>query len=72
MVNEPDSSLAINELLHQYGKYIVGRMGIPRVSQRLCVISVVMEAPADIINTLTGKIGMLTGVSCKTIFAKEG
>ena len=60
----------INDLLHDYGSYIIGRMGIPYRERDLHVISVVLDAPNDIINTLAGKIGRVDGVSAKTIYSK--
>lgn len=63
-------SAEINSLLSEYGEYIVGRMGIPYREKAVSVLSVVIDAPAEIINTLTGKIGMLEGVSAKTLMSK--
>ena len=60
----------INALLSVYGEYIIGRMGIPYREKNVSVLSVVVDAPAEIINTLTGKIGMLDGVTAKTLMAK--
>ena len=53
-----------------YGDYIIGRMGIPYREKGVSVLSVVIDAPAEIINTLTGKIGMLEGVTAKTLMSK--
>lgn len=60
----------INALLSNYGEYAVGRMGIPYREKGVYVISVVIDAPAEIINTLTGKLGMLEGVNAKTLMSK--
>mgnify|MGYP000946992138 FL=1 len=60
----------INNLLSACGQYIVGRMGIPYHSKNVSVMSVVLDAPTEIINSLTGKLGMLQGVSAKTLFSK--
>ncbi len=60
----------INSLLSVYGEYIVGRMGIPYRERGVSVLSVVIDAPAEIINTLTGKLGMLDGVYAKTLMSK--
>lgn len=65
-----ERSPEINSLLSEYGEYIVGRMGIPYREKRVSVLSVVIDAPAEIINTLTGKLGMLKGVSAKTLMSK--
>lgn len=71
MVEDNESARQINEILHNYNEYIVGRMGIPRAKENLSVISVVMDAPQDIISTVSGKLGRLTGVNVKTIYSKS-
>lgn len=70
MVSNFDSADALNHLLSEYGKYIVGRMGIPYREKGVSIISVAMDAPNDVISALSGKIGMLPGISTKTIYAK--
>ena len=60
----------LNELLHEYGQYIIGRMGLPYKQKGINIISIVLDAPADVISTLSGKIGMLKGVSVKALYAK--
>lgn len=60
----------LNSLLSGYSSYIVGRMGIPYREKSISIISVAMDAPSDIISALSGKIGMLPGISTKTIYAK--
>ncbi|MCI8593842.1 MAG: iron-only hydrogenase system regulator [Oscillospiraceae bacterium] len=71
IVKEQDSVAALNELLHQYGGYIIGRMGVPYRQRGVNVISVAMDAPADVISALSGKIGRLRGVTAKTVYAPE-
>lgn len=61
----------LNALLHEYGKYIIGRMGLPYREKNISIISVVIDAEADIISTLAGKLGMIKGVSVKTIYSKK-
>ena len=56
----------INNLLHDYGTYIVGRMGVPYRQRGVSVISVILDAPNDVISALTGKLG---GVSAKALYA---
>lgn len=70
IVSEPESVERLNAILHEYGQYIIGRMGIPHRERSLSVISVAMDAPQQIIAALSGKLGMLPGVSTKTIYAK--
>lgn len=70
ILNSTDSVDELNHLLSQYAQYIVGRMGIPYREKNISIISIAMDAPNDIISALTGKLGMLPGVSSKTIYAK--
>ncbi len=65
-----DSTEKINAILHEYGDYIVGRMGIPYKEKKVSVMSVVLDAPLSIINSITGKLGMLDGVVAKSLFSK--
>lgn len=60
----------INQLLHEYGEYIIGRMGIPYKTKKLNVISIVIDADNNIISSLSGKLGMLEGISVKTVYSK--
>ena len=71
IVRENASVSALNELLHQYGSYMVGRMGVPYRSRGVYIISVAMDAPADVISALSGKIGKLPGITAKTVYAPE-
>ena len=59
----------LNEILGEYGEYITGRMGIPHNKGDISLISVGIEASQDVINTLSGKIGQLQGVTSKVIYA---
>ena len=72
IVEDLSGSERINELLHEYRQYIVGRMGIPYRQQELAIISVVLDAPADVISTLSGRIGQLPKVSVKAVYTKTG
>ncbi len=71
IVNEHSSVTALNELLHQYGEYIIGRMGVPYRKRGVNIISVALDAPSDIISALSGKLGRLDGVTAKTVYAPE-
>ena len=66
-----DSVEKLNHLLSQYSYYIIGRMGVPYREKNISIISVALDAPNDIISSLSGKIGMLPGVSSKTIYTKS-
>lgn len=70
VVNTNTSVDELNHLLSEYSSYIIGRMGIPHREKNISVISVAMDAPNDIISALSGKLGMLPGISTKTIYAK--
>lgn len=74
IVENEESVNKLNALLHDYGKYIVGRMGIPYREKGINIISIVIDAPQDVISALSGKIGALEGVSAKTAYsaAKKG
>ena len=69
IVREGASVTPLNELLHQYGGYIIGRMGIPYHARSLSVICVAMDAPQDEISAMSGKIGRLPGVNAKTAYS---
>ncbi|BCJ96850.1 CopG family transcriptional regulator [Anaerocolumna cellulosilytica] len=62
----------INQILHEYGEYIVGRMGIPYKQKGVNIISIVMDADNNTISSLSGKLGMLEGISVKTVYSKSG
>ena len=70
IVENADSVEKMNELLHGYGKYIIGRMGIPYRVKQLNIICVAMDAPQDIISAVSGKLGKLEGVSVKAAYSK--
>lgn len=70
IVNDIDVVSKINEILHTFGEYIIGRMGIPYREKNLNVISVVMDATQEVINSLSGKLGMIKGVSSKVLTTK--
>lgn len=70
VVENTDSVEKINSVLHEYGEYIVGRMGIPYHKRHISVISIVMDAPGDVISALSGKLGMIPHVNIKTVYSK--
>ena len=70
IIENPDSVQAMNELLHQYSSYIIGRMGIPYRAKGINIISVAVDAPQDQISALSGKIGRLEGVTSKAAYSK--
>lgn len=70
VVEDTGASERINNVLHDFSKYIIGRMGIPYPKRGIALISVAIDAPSDVISSLSGKLGMIRGVSSKTIFSK--
>lgn len=70
IVEEKSSVEKLNAILHEYGEYIVGRMGIPYSKRNVSVISVVVDAESDVISALSGKLGMIPNVSTKTVYSK--
>ena len=71
IVESNEHTDALNSLLHEYGQYIVGRMGIPYRERGIHVISVAIDAPQDAINALTGKIGKLEGITAKAAYSNR-
>ena len=69
VVEEDESAEALNEILHEYREYIIGRMGIPYRQKGLNIISIAVDAPQDVISALSGKVGRLPGVSSKTAYS---
>lgn len=72
IVENMGSTERLNQLLHEHRAYIIGRMGIPYREKNVNVISVAVDAPADIINALSGKIGRLDGITAKTVYSNVG
>ena len=72
VVEDPGSVEPLNEILHTYRSYIIGRMGIPYRQKRISIISIAVDAPQDVISALSGRVGKLPGVSSKTAYAAHG
>ena len=70
IVSDKSAVERINDLLHTFGDYIIGRLGIPYKEKGVNVISIVMDAPQEVINSLSGKLGMINGVSSKVLTTK--
>ena len=71
IVENYDSVEKLNALLHDYADFIVGRMGIPYRTRHVNIISVAMDAPQDVISAMTGKIGMLEGISARAAYSSK-
>ena len=69
IVEKPEATAALNDVLHQYGQYVIGRMGIPYRHRGISIISVAVEAPQDVISALSGKLGRMDGVSAKAAYS---
>jgi len=69
IVENIDSAEPLNAILHEYGRYVIGRMGIPYRSRSISILSVAVDAPQDVISTLSGKIGQLAGVTAKAAYS---
>ena len=70
IVEQADSVEALNRILHEYGAYIIGRMGLPYQKRGISIISIAVDAPQDIISALSGKLGRLPGVSSTALYSK--
>ncbi len=71
IVEDMEAAERINTLLHEYSQYVIGRMGLPYREKNISIISVVVNAEADVISTLAGKLGMIKGVNVKTVYSKK-
>ena len=71
IIEDTDGISKVNDILHDYSDFIIGRMGIPYRKENINIISVVLNAPSDKINSLTGKLGMLEGISAKALYANK-
>lgn len=72
IVENADAAERINAVLHEYGEYIIGRMGLPYRERKISIISIAMDAPQNVISAVAGKIGTLEGVSVKTAYSSVG
>ena len=71
IVEQESSAAALNALLHEYGGYIIGRMGVPYREKGVNIISVALDAPGNVISALSGKLGRLDGITAKTVYAPD-
>lgn len=69
IVENKESVEQLNAILHEYGEVIIGRMGIPYKERGISIVSIAVDAPQDTISALSGKIGKLQGISCKTAYS---
>ncbi len=71
IVEKAESTEKLNNILHEFADTIIARLGVPHRERNICIISIVVDAPQDVISTLSGKLGRLDGVSVKTMYTKE-
>ncbi len=69
IVEKKEATERLNAILHDYGEYIIGRMGVPYRPKNVNIISIAIDAPEDVINALSGKIGKLDGVTSKIAYS---
>ena len=69
LIKDINASAKINEILHEYAEFVIGRMGLPYHKKKINIISVALDAPQDKISAISGKIGSLKGVSTKTTYS---
>ena len=70
IIEGKDAVAEVNTILHSYGEFIVGRMGLPYRERKINIINIVLDAPVDKINSLAGLLGRIDGVSAKTVLSK--
>ena len=70
IVEDKEQTAQLNDMIHEYSEYVVGRMGIPYREKGISIISLVMDAPQNVIRTLSGRIGRLRGVTSRATYAK--
>ncbi|MGN0635430.1 MAG: TM1266 family iron-only hydrogenase system putative regulator [Acutalibacteraceae bacterium] len=70
IVEQKESVAQLNAILHECGRYIIGRMGLPYEKKNISIISIAVDAPTDVINAISGRIGKLSGISVKTALSK--
>ena len=70
IVEQLGASAEVNQILHEYSSYIIGRMGLPYKEKNVSIISVVVDAENNVISSLSGKLGMVKGISVKTMYSK--
>ena len=70
IVEKTENIAAVNDILHKYCDYVIGRMGIPYKKKNINIISIAIDAPQDIINTMTGLLGKIDGITAKAAYSK--
>ena len=71
VVEDNRNAEALNHILHEYADVVIGRMGLPYREKEISLISVAVDAPMNVISAMSGKIGMLKGITAKTVYQPE-
>lgn len=72
VIEDREKSEELNHILHDYSQYIIGRMGLPYEKKKISLMSVIVDAPQDVISTISGKIGNISGITAKAVYSKVG
>lgn len=70
IIEDKEYAAKVNDILHEYSKHIIGRMGLPYEKKHVNIISIVIDAPMDTISALSGKLGRLEGVTSKALYSR--
>lgn len=70
IIEDKEYAANVNDILHEYSKHIIGRMGLPYEKKHVNIISIVIDAPMDTISALSGKLGRLEGVTSKALYSR--
>ena len=71
IIENKESVDKLNSLLHEFGEYIIGRMGLPYRERNISIVSLAIDASQDVISTMTGRIGNIDGISVKTAYSNK-
>jgi putative iron-only hydrogenase system regulator len=71
IIEEFDKATFVNDILHEFGNLIVGRIGVPYKDRGIFVISIIVDGTMDEISAMTGKIGKISGVNVKSAITKK-
>lgn len=72
IIEDMAAAAEVNDILHQYSQFIIGRMGLPYEKKGVSIINIILDAPADVISAVSGKLGRLQGVSSKALYSRIG
>lgn len=71
IIENYESVEKVNDILHEYRKYIIGRMGLPYKKRDIAIICIVMDAPNNVTSALSGKLGMVPQITAKVVYSKQ-